>query len=255
MTNLPHDSDLILLPDQTDKSPEKLDLLDPREKQRIDVLLKVFDTCIAQERAIKDEESKWVTYLLAFYAAFLGSLTFVAKEILNQPLNQSSGTSLPMLLWGFALLAVFAHLVFARAFSVFRFAYYRVRARLQRTCQLLRLDDPSAWPDGKAIQGRIRPVADIAAYSDWVTRTLPRDSFVSRLLILMLGHMPAWLLLLVCFRFDSWSANATMLGIGVSVPALTATYQIFEDYRHFLRVGRRDFALRIIASLPIIGKR
>lgn len=255
MTNLPHDSDLILLPDQTGGSPQKLDLLDPREKQRIDVLLKVFDTCIAQERAIKDEESRWVTYLLAFYAAFLGSLTFVAKEMVIQQQNQSPSTSFPILLWGFAFLAIFAHLVFARAFSVFRFAYYRVRARLQRACQLLRLDDPTAWPDGKAVQGKIRPLAEIATSSDWTSRTLPRDSFVSRLMILMLGHMPAWLLLLVCFRFDSWWANATMLGVGICVPSITATYQLFDDYRYFLRIDRRDAVRRIIASIPFPGHR
>ncbi len=248
MTNHPSEPSSQGSPEPRVDPKSKIDLLDASEKQRIDILLKVFDACVAQERAIKDEEAKWVTYVLLFYAAFLGALTFVAREMVSPSVGQRSIGLHPLVPWGFAFVAIMSHVIFARTFSVLRFAYYRVRPRLQRTAQLLRLDDPDAWPGGRALQGKIESVEGMRTAKEWVSRTLPRDSFVSRLSILMLGHMPAWLLLLVCFDFQTVLANAVMLGFGIGIPVLTAAYHLFEDYRTLLRIGRRDAARRMIAS-------
>lgn len=161
----------------------------PTRYERLTLLMKMYEICVNQEKAIKDEENGWVRAYWAFYAviAALGTMGVRALPAHASPAEPGPWEMAAILGVAVCVLCMIATMHFMTSMMQLRHSYYGIRDRLHRSQYLMKTGTVGEWgeiaPARKAWAGLL--CENAAQYDD---NTKPRGTFLQRLVMLIVGH-------------------------------------------------------------------
>ncbi len=214
--------------------------LSKADDPRVEIALKVFESCGAQERALKDEENRWVQAYWVVYAALVtltynvGAPGFGGQSLAPGPLA---------LLVAISGVATVSTCLFIHWMGSLRTTYFGVRIRLLDVAKHLGLDDRRQWP-GEPLQERVESLSDIAKAlvepstqrATWERFSKPRGTFLQRQFTLVFGNVLVSLIsggaIWNVPTIGGWCA-VVLFSMAVIVPVLFLWHTIRQDFRWF----------------------
>lgn len=219
---------------------------EPTRAERLTLVMKMYEVCVAQEKAIKDEENGWVRTYWAFYAAIAAFGTYAFR--MSPPTEIAKGDDFrwSVVVIGMSLCGVsgFATVWFLSQMMQLRHSYYDVRERLLRACRLLKCgaDSPGEWGELTPMQRNVELLSEMKTTDDYDRLTKPDATFSQRLQFLLVGHCAASLILSVGVVGLTWVGSGLLcMGIvlGLSVVGSLIAYSsvLKQDFQHFVKVS------------------